>query len=575
MNQLDLHHSMRGYLDKIIKTHRGLKALILDEYTTKVVSVVCSHSEVLQQEVYLVDRIEADERESMPHLHGVIFVRPTRANVRKICEELKQPCFGQYYIYFTNKLAEDAIQRIAKADEFELVQTLQEVYGDFIAITDKCFSFGMDSFPALAKSDPGVETAILDQIDSQSPTVKDVVDRLFAVLLALKKNPAIRFSNTSPSAQAVARQLSSRIGENHSLFDFRKVEHDPILIILDRRDDAISPILQNWSYQAMVHDALRIHDNRVSLRDVPNAPADMQDVVMSSSQDEFFRDSMHTDYGTLMEKVKTTVNTIKEQEAAARAMTSSTAEIQKAVENIPELRRAKMNVGKHVAITSELARRVKEDYLFEVSELQQDIVMGLDEEQAFKSILEIMRNPSVKNRERLSLIALFSAVYDTKPGLPPPGKGGPPRSKIAELLRQGEASMSPSNIDELRAFQEVVNRSYRCVLDPLAGNKSDIFGRSGTGSDNAYMRHTPLLAHILQQHLKGKLSVQDFPHATISPPMGEKSREIIVFVLGGVTYAETAAAQAFMDANKPVSVVLGGTTIANSGMFMSDLRHWK
>lgn len=52
----------------------------------------------------------------------------------------------------------------------------------------------------------------------------------------------------------------------------------PLLLILDRRNDAVSPLLSQWTYQAMVHELLTIVNNRVKLDDVPNIPQDMKEV---------------------------------------------------------------------------------------------------------------------------------------------------------------------------------------------------------------------------------------------------------------------------------------------------------
>lgn len=43
-----------------------------------------------------------------------------------------------------------------------------------------------------------------------------------------------------------------------------------------------------WTYQAMVHELLGIHNNRVDMSAVPNVPKDLHEVVLSAEHDEFF-----------------------------------------------------------------------------------------------------------------------------------------------------------------------------------------------------------------------------------------------------------------------------------------------
>jgi vacuolar protein sorting-associated protein 45 len=52
-----------------------------------------------------------------------------------------------------------------------------------------------------------------------------------------------------------------------SLFDFRRTDSSPVLLILDRRNDPVTPLLSQWTYQAMVHEVIGINNGRVSLQD--------------------------------------------------------------------------------------------------------------------------------------------------------------------------------------------------------------------------------------------------------------------------------------------------------------------
>lgn len=73
------------------------------------------------------------------------------------------------------------MERIAQADEFEVVKEVEEIYGDFYAYSEYHFHFGIDS-------------AIGDQLDSWIP--KNLVrtsESLVATLLSLRKKPLIRY----------------------------------------------------------------------------------------------------------------------------------------------------------------------------------------------------------------------------------------------------------------------------------------------------------------------------------------------------------------------------------------------
>ena len=70
---------------------------------------------------------------------------------------------------------------------------------------------------------------------------------------------------------------------NPSLFDFRRTDVSPLLLILDRRNDPVTPLLSQWTYQAMVHELLGITNGRVSLADADGVRPELK--VSSSQQD--------------------------------------------------------------------------------------------------------------------------------------------------------------------------------------------------------------------------------------------------------------------------------------------------
>jgi vacuolar protein sorting-associated protein 45 len=64
----DLVEVVRYYVDKMLREVPGMKVLLLDAETTRVVSTVFSQSEILEQEVYLVERLDADKGDQLLHL---------------------------------------------------------------------------------------------------------------------------------------------------------------------------------------------------------------------------------------------------------------------------------------------------------------------------------------------------------------------------------------------------------------------------------------------------------------------------------------------------------------------------
>lgn len=69
---MDLSAVVRFYVERMLKETPGMKVLLLDADTTKIVSTVYSQSEILEQEVYLVERLDADRRDQLFHLKASV-----------------------------------------------------------------------------------------------------------------------------------------------------------------------------------------------------------------------------------------------------------------------------------------------------------------------------------------------------------------------------------------------------------------------------------------------------------------------------------------------------------------------
>jgi len=267
-------------------------------------------------------------------------------------------------IDFSNIIRKSSLERLAEADDHEVVRAVQEYFADFIVINPDLFSFNL-VFPR-------------QRLWSVSPDMwnTDALQRstegLIAVLLSLKNKPLIRYEKNSLMAKKLATEVRYQMTQEEQLFDFRIPDTPPILLILDRRDDPITPLLTQWTYQAMVHELLGIDNGRVDLSDVPDVRAELREIVLSQDQDPFFKKNMYLNFGDLGGKIKDYVEQYQ-LKTKSNTSTESIADMKRFVEDYPEFRKLSGNVSKHVTLVGELSRRVSEDSLLDVSELEQSL----------------------------------------------------------------------------------------------------------------------------------------------------------------------------------------------------------
>ena len=99
------------------------------------------------------------------------------------------------------------------------------------------------------------------------------------------------------------------------------------------------------------------------------------------------------------------------------------------------------------------------------------------------------------------------------------------------------------------------------------------------GVSNVYSQHSPVLMDTIEGASKGKLLGQT--HPLILSGGGSSTnvegmtipQEILILMVGGVTYEESTKVNLFNMANVgKVRVILGGSTVHNSTSFLEELK---
>ena len=261
-------------------------------------------------------------------------------------------------------IRKSSLERLAEADDNEIVKGVQEYFADYIVVNPDLFTLNL-GFPRqrLWNNSPDIWNT-----DSLQRSTEGII----AVLLSLKKKPLIRYEKNSLMAKKLATEVRYNLTQEEQLFDFRKTDTPPILLILDRRDDPITPLLTQWTYQAMVHEQLGISNGRVDMSDVPDIRPELKEIVISQDQDPFFKKNMYLNFGDLGGSIKEYVDQYQSK-TKSNASIESIEDMKRFVEDFPEFRKLAGNVSKHVALVGELSRRVGSDNLLDVSELEQSL----------------------------------------------------------------------------------------------------------------------------------------------------------------------------------------------------------
>ena len=184
------------------------------------------------------------------------------------------------------------------------------------------------------------------------------------------------------------------------------------MLILDRREDPVTPLLNQWTYQAMIHEILEIKNNRVDLKHIENLEEEMKEVVLSSEDDRFYRKIMYKNFGEVAEDIHNLVQDFLKNKQS-QAQFKSIEDMQRIIDNFPEFKKGERNTSKHFHILEELRKIVDGRNLYEVSEVEQDLVSGKENKQThYKAVEQIINNTSVSKLEKLRVAMLFALRYE-------------------------------------------------------------------------------------------------------------------------------------------------------------------
>lgn len=188
-----------------------------------------------------------------------------------------------------------------------------------------------------------------------------------------------------------------------------------------------------------------------------------------------------------------------------------------------------------------------------------------------QNVQRLIQSPTVTADSKLRLVALYSLRYEKHPQNALP--------VLVDLL--GAAGNVPQQRIDLIAKLLIYHSSLQATQ--ASGGISDMFESAGIfsgasarfkglkGVENVYTQHSPRLELTLQNLIKGKLRDQQYPFTEGGGSTKDKPQDIILFLIGGVTFEEAKCVSGINASSPGVRVVLGGTSVHNSATFLEEM----
>jgi len=249
------------------------KVLVYDKTGQNVIGPLLSVKELRELGVTLHLPLHS-ERDCIPEAPAVYFCLPTEENIHRICQDLNNNLYGNYYYNFISPINRQKLEDIAtsalQSNTVGQIQKLFDQYINFICLEGEmfCLKQPKDSSISYYNLNRGSVT------DTEMEQMLDTItESLFSLCVTLGTVPIIRCPKGN-AAEAVAEKLDKKLRDNlrdarNSLFGSdgaaagRYSFHRPVLVLVDRSVDMATPLHHTWTYQALAHDVLPYHQNRV------------------------------------------------------------------------------------------------------------------------------------------------------------------------------------------------------------------------------------------------------------------------------------------------------------------------
>jgi len=423
------------------------KLLIYDAHTRSIISPLLSVSQLRSNGVTLHLLLNSD-REPIPDVPAVYFVQPTQENLSIIARDCSRNLYERAHLHFSTRIERPVMEEFARlvvnTGGLSSVASVHDQFVDFVCLENNLFSLNVPQSYCVYNN-PGATEQDMEL------AMGNIAQGLFSVVATLGCVPVIRCPRGG-APEMVARKLSKLIVEHPTLIrskdGLHKSHNRPVLVIMDRNMDLITPVQHASTYQALVDDVLDHKANRVefNVKQDGNAtsaqtrggrapPVVRKKLDIDPDMDPFYSRHKFNPFPEAIESNGAELQEVSAREQQIRSKTggvggASTAvssggggdssELATAVESLPVLLDRKKKLEVHTSILQAVMNEVAARDVPQFYELETSLATGSyksDPSKAKKEVIELAADPSkgnVNDKVRLVIVyALSNGVGNT------------------------------------------------------------------------------------------------------------------------------------------------------------------
>jgi len=434
-----------------------------------------------------------------------------------------------------------------------------------------------------------------------------MANKLLTLCVTLNEYPCIRYSRTTPNAETVANKLQEKLDRfrRQPGTDWRPNEdQQATLLIVDRSVDPLSPLMHEYTYQAMIMDLLGIENDRYTHEVTTGGGESQRQDVLLNETDPLWAKLRHlfiADASSVVsEEFKEFMAKNKTADFARKGGGGGDlAAMSDALRQMPQYRELIGKYSLHMAIAQQCMDKHTQEGLEAVATTEQNMAMGEDAEgkavNPLPALTQLMKDPSLPLMFKMRLLMVYIATQD--------GLREQDRRKLMELATIDASAASA--IDNLQHMGVSLTKApKKRIALPFKKEKR----RKADEVSYDLFRFRPSVYFLGQDILDDKLAREEYPwvqepiasasgvsvsvggsraaaSARSRPKagwalQGRQPREaertfsgprLIIFFLGGVTFSELRSAYELTKSTNR-EVLIGSTHTIIPDRYISELQ---
>lgn len=394
----------------------------------KVISAAVGMYDIMERKITLVESLEK-KRAPFKDMGAIYVLAPNKDSIKRLLDDYADKTKILYgpniFVYFLGPIPPQLLDQIKRCKQLiKRLKALSEINVDFLVKEQRAFTVDVPTpFSGYFVRTMG------------SPAEVPLAEKLVTICATLNEYPYIRYRQTSGICSSLATLFKMKMDEFVSAnpswwYHGSGKSENPsqereraTFLLLDRASDCLTPLMHSFTYQAMVHDLLKMEGDKITYgadaADDPNKKEDKD--VLLNEKDKLWVELRGKHIAEVLGILSERINEICKSSTSVAFSGSgdsnmSMSQLASALKALPEYKEVMSKLSQHMAITHECMDEFNKNALLDLSEIEQTLSTGKDEDGRTPKLTEmisrvegaLLRMREVKDRLRLVLLTTIS-----------------------------------------------------------------------------------------------------------------------------------------------------------------------